>query len=85
MSYLFTCSWTFAKFVKENDQFICSAQCEKAFQGLILKAILQNAFVLSAPDVPFNLAVDASDVPAGAVLLQVGKDGIGHPVGNLSE
>ena len=38
--------------------------------------------VLLAPDFgsPFHLVVDASDVGAGAVLLQHGPDGIEHPV-----
>ena len=52
-----------------------------------MKAILQNSPVLAAPNfnVPFKLAVDASDVAAGAVLLQEGKDGIDHPVGYFSK
>ena len=38
--------------------------------------------MLQAPDFsrPFNLAVDASDVGAGAVLLQRGPDNVEHPV-----
>ena len=38
--------------------------------------------VLSAPDFnrPFKIAVDASDVAAGAVLLQEDHDGVDHPV-----
>ena len=60
-------------------------KCEKAFQGL--KAILENAPVLAAPnfDKPFKLAVDASDVAAGAVLLQQGNDGVDHPIGYFSK
>lgn len=44
--------------------------------------MLQRAPVLSAPDFtcPFKLAVDASDVAAGGVLLQEDQDGIDHPV-----
>ena len=47
-----------------------------------LKAILRSAPVLSAPDFDhqFKLAVDASDVAAGAVLLQEDKDGVDHPI-----
>lgn len=38
--------------------------------------------VLKSPDFdkPFTLQVDASDVAAGSVLLQEGKDGVLHPV-----
>ena len=61
-------------------KFVWSPDCETAFQTL--KAILRNSPVLAAPDftLPFNLAVDASDVAAGAVLLQEEKDGEDHPV-----
>ena len=46
------------------------------------KEYLQSRPVLSAPDLnaSFKLAVDASDVAVGAILLQEGKDGIDHPV-----
>ncbi len=61
-------------------KFVWSPACKNAFQKL--KAILSNSPVLEAPDItsPFKLAVDASDVAAGAVLLQEGKDGVDHPV-----
>ncbi len=56
-------------------KFVWSADCENAFTRL--KAILRSSPVLAAPDFrsPFKLAVDASDVAAGAVLLQEGEDG----------
>jgi hypothetical protein len=59
--------------------FVWTEQCQSAFEKL--KAMLQNAPVLSAPDFnrPFKLAVDASDV-AGAVLLQEGQGGVDHPI-----
>ena len=43
---------------------------------------LQSAPLLSAPDFnrPFKIAVEASDVAAGAVLLQEDQDGVDHPV-----
>ena len=44
--------------------------------------MLSSAPVLAAPrfEEPFRLAVDASDYGAGAVLLQLGSDGVEHPV-----
>ena len=47
-----------------------------------LKAILKSAPVLLASDFDkcFKLAVDASDVGIGAVLLQEDHNGIDHPV-----
>ena len=44
--------------------------------------MLQNAPLLSAPDFhrTFKLPVDASDVAAGAVLLQEDQGGIDHPI-----
>lgn len=61
-------------------KFVWTPACENAFQKL--KAILRSSPVLAAPDfmLPFKLAVDASDVAAGAVLLQEDKDGVDHPV-----
>jgi beta-lactamase superfamily II metal-dependent hydrolase len=47
--------------------------------------MLMNSPVLVAPDFeqPFKLAVDASDIGAGAVLLQE-QDGVDHPVSYFS-
>ena len=47
-----------------------------------VKALLTTAPVLAAPNfaVPFVLTVDASDLGAGAVLIQHGNDGLEHPV-----
>ena len=55
-------------------------KCQDAFDRL--KAILKSAPVLLAPDFDkcFKLAVDASDVGIGAVLLQEDNNGIDHPV-----
>ena len=46
-----------------------------------------NAPVLAVPrfDQPFKLAVDASDTGVCAVLLQVGSDGVEHPVSYFSK
>ena len=52
-------------------RFIWTDNCQKSFEKL--KAILK-----SAPE--FRLAVDASDVGAGSVLLQEDDNGVDHPV-----
>ncbi|CAB4001500.1 Hypothetical predicted protein [Paramuricea clavata] len=51
-----------------------------------MAALLQSGPVLSAPDFsrPFKLAVDASDIAAGAVLLQEDDNGIDNPVAYFS-
>ena len=56
--------------LRKNTQFIWMEPCQLAFEKL--KAMLQSAPVLSVPDFnrPFKIAVDASDVAAGAILLQ---------------
>jgi hypothetical protein len=60
--------------------FVWTEESRVAFNQI--KALLTTAPVLAAPNftVPFVLAVDASDVGAGAVLMQGGKDGLEHPV-----
>lgn len=47
-----------------------------------VKSLLTAAPVLAAPNfsLPFALAVDASDIGAGAVLMQHGEDGLEHPL-----
>ena len=66
--------------LSKKAKFLWNDKCEQAFEEL--KAILKSAPVLSAPDFDhqFKLAVDASDVAAGAVLLQEDKDGVDHPI-----
>lgn len=51
-----------------------------------VKGLISSAPVLAAPrlEEPFQLQVDASNVGAGAVVLQVGTDGIDHPVSFFS-
>ena len=71
---------TLTNLLSKRTKFIWDEKCQKAFNQL--KAILQSAPVLSAPDFkkPFKLAVDASDVGAGGVLLQEDDCGVDHPV-----
>ena len=55
-------------------------KCHMAFEKV--KAMLMHKQVLCAPNFqkPFKLAVDASNVGAGAVLLQEDVSGVEHPV-----
>ena len=56
--------------LSKRVKLVWSDRCDKAFEKL--KAMLDSVPVLAAPDFksPFKLAVDASDVAAGAALLQ---------------
>ena len=66
--------------LSKKAKFLWNDKCEQAFEEL--KAILKSAPVLSAPDFDhqFKLPVNASDVAAGAVLLQENKDRVDHPI-----
>ena len=64
-------------------KYVWTDNCQKSFDKL--KAIHKGASVLLAPSFnkEFKLAVDASDVDAGSVLLQEDDRGVDHPVCNL--
>ena len=64
----------------KKAKYVWTDDCQKSFDQL--KAILRSAPVLLAPsfDKEFKLAVDASDVGAGSVLLQEDDNGVDHPV-----
>ena len=66
--------------LKKSTKFKWNDKCQYAFDRL--KAILKSAPFLLAPDFDkcFKLAVDASDIGIGAVLLQENNNGIDHPV-----
>ena len=66
--------------LKKNVKFVWCENCQNSFDQL--KAILQNSPILLSPNFrqEFKLAVDASDIGAGAVLLQEDNDGVDHPV-----
>lgn len=66
--------------LKGTAKFVWSAECHQAFQNA--KLLLSSAPVLAAPklDQPFQLQVDASQVGAGAVLLQSDENGVDKPV-----
>ena len=65
--------------LKGSVKFVWSPGCESAFQNV--KSLLCSAPVLAAPclSAPFKIQVDASQVGAGAVLLQE-REGIDRPV-----
>lgn len=66
--------------LKSSVQFVWTSDCQRAFDNA--KLLLTSAPVLSAPRLedPFQLQVDASQVGAGAVLLQKDETGIDRPV-----
>ena len=71
--------------LKKGKKFLWSNGCQYAFDKL--KAILKSTPVLLAPDFDksFKLAVDASDIGAGAVLIQEDNNGVEHPVSYFSK
>ncbi len=71
--------------LKKGIKFVWTPECQSAVERV--KAILSCEPVLKAPDflVPFRLAVDASDLGIGAVLLQVDSQGIEKPVAYYSK
>ena len=66
--------------LSKRMRFKWTSDCQNAFDKL--KAILRGEPVLLAPNFnkEFKLAVDASDVGAGGVLLQEDDNGVDHPV-----
>lgn len=71
--------------LKAKAAFVWSTLCQGAFEAA--KSLLTSAPVLAAPrfDRPFRLCVDASNVGAGAVLLQADDAGIYRPVSYFSK
>lgn len=66
--------------LKGGAKFIWTSECQSAFENV--KQLLSSSPVLAAPrlDQPFQIQVDASQVGAGAVLLQTDDAGVGRPV-----
>ena len=70
----------------QREKKMCWTQeCETAFEKI--KAVLQTYPVLKAPefDKPFCTTTDASDIGAGAMLLQTCDLGIEKPVAYFSK
>jgi len=71
--------------LKKDRKFVWTPECEKAFQ--LLKQLLCSSPVVAAPNFsrPFKLAVDASNLGAGAVLFQEDDNSLDHPVSYFSK
>ena len=71
--------------LKKNVAYVLSKVCQNAFDKL--KAVLASGPVLMAPDFEraFKVAVDASDVGVGAVLLQADSNGMDRPIAYFSK
>jgi len=71
--------------LSKNVKYIWTGDCDNGFKKI--KAILISEPVLIAPDFQkqFKLAVDASDIGCGAVLMQESDDGIDHPISYFSK
>lgn len=69
--------------LKKSAKFEWTPHCQKAFENV--KLLLTAAPVFAAPHsgLPFEIKVDASQVGAGAVLLQTHFGGVSHPVSFL--
>ena len=70
--------------LKKNVKFVWNDACEKAF--LDIKSRLATRPILRPPnyDLPFQMAVDASDTAIGACLSQI-VDDVEHPICYLSK
>lgn len=66
--------------LKKNKSFVWSSHCQDAFK--CVKNLICSTPVLAAPvfDKSFKIQVNASEVGAGAVLLQKGEGGVDHSV-----
>ena len=71
--------------LKKDRKFMWTPDCDDAFQ--MLKVILSSSPLLAAPnfDKPFKLAVDASNLGIGAVLIQDDCDNVERPVSYYSK
>ncbi|XP_068246894.1 uncharacterized protein [Palaemon carinicauda] len=71
--------------LRKHSKFVWDEKCKESFE--IVKCVLTSSPVLRAPnfELPFSLAVDASDQGVGAVLLQVCEDGVSHPISYFSK
>lgn len=73
------------QFVEGKSEVCRSISCQQAFENV--KAVLCSSLVFAALrlDQPFDLQPDASDVIAGAVLLQRDCNSVAHSVSFISK
>ena len=66
--------------LNKKAKFVWSDECNSSFE--FVKSMLANEPILMAPDFskPFKLAVDASDIGIGSVLIQEDDQSIDHPI-----
>lgn len=71
--------------LQAKAKFVWTPKCENVFENV--KRSLTSSPVLTAPrlDKPIKLQVDASQVGAGAILLQSDEHGIDHPISYFSQ
>lgn len=71
--------------LKADIKYVSSPVCQHTFDEV--KSLLSTALVLMAPrlDLPFQMQINASDVGAGAVLLQADRKGLERPVSYLAK
>ena len=72
------------RLLRKDKEFLWNLECKSAFDWF--KSLLVSAPVLTMSDFKkqFQLAIDASDYGAGAVLLQEDTKGIEHPINYFS-
>jgi hypothetical protein len=73
-----------AELLHKDHNFNWTDECQQAFDKII--SILTTAPVLAYPDfsLPFRLQADACKTSIGAVLSQIGKDGVERPIAYYS-
>ena len=69
----------------KNIKFIWSEECNEAFDKVKRILMTHPVLITADYDEQFSLFADASDVGSGAVLTQLGTDGLDHPISFYSK
>ncbi len=69
----------------KNVKYVWTDQCCEAFDKVKRLLMSYPVLITANYDEQFSLFVDASDVGAGAVLTQLGSDGLDHPISFYSK